>query len=56
MLFLLTLPAEFIANDKPLLLQYDGGYYFPVFAAYPETAFGGDFETRPSTASPTSSS
>ena len=45
-LFLLTLPAEFIANDKPLLLQYDGGYYFPVFAAYPETAFGGDFETE----------
>ena len=45
-LFALTLPAEFLANDKPLLIQYDGGYYFPVFAAYPETVFGGDFETE----------
>ncbi len=45
-LFALTLPAEFLANDKPLLIQYDGGYYFPVFAAYPETDFGGDFETE----------
>ena len=45
-LFAITLPAEFIANDKPLLIQYDGGYYFPVFAAYPETDFGGDFETE----------
>ena len=45
-LFAVTLPAEFISNDKPLLIQYDGGYYFPVFAAYPETAFGGDFETE----------
>ena len=46
LLFAVTLPAEFIANDKPLLIQYGGGYYFPVFAAYPETAFGGDFETE----------
>ena len=46
LLFAITLPAEFIANDKPLLIQYDGGYYFPVFVAYPETAFGGDFETE----------
>ncbi len=45
-LFLLTLPAEFIANDKPLLVRYDGGYYVPVFTAYPETEFGGDFETE----------
>ena len=45
-LFVLTLPAEFLANDKPLLIQYDGGYYFPVFATYPETDFGGDFETE----------
>ena len=45
-LFALTLPAEFIANDKPLLIHYDGGYYVPVFATYPETAFGGDFETE----------
>ena len=45
-LFLLTLPAEFIANDKPLLVRYDGSLYCPVLFAYPETAFGGDFETE----------
>ena len=45
-LFLLSLPAEFIANDKPLLVYFDGDYYFPVLAAYPETTFGGDFETE----------
>ena len=45
-LFLLSLPAEFIANDKPLLVHFDGDYYFPVLAAYPETTFGGDFETE----------
>ena len=45
-LFLLSLPAEFIANDKPILVRYDGSFYFPVFFIYPETAFGGDFETE----------
>jgi microcin C transport system permease protein len=45
-LFLVTLFAELIANDKPLLLEYDGGYYAPVFVSYPETAFGGEFETE----------
>ena len=45
-LFLLTLPAEFIANENPLLVNYDGSYYFPVLVAYPETTFGGDFETE----------
>lgn len=45
-LFFLTLPAEFIANDRPLLIQYKGGYYFPVFNTYAETVFGGDFETE----------
>ena len=44
-LFFLTLFAEFIANDKPLYLRYDGKSYFPVFFTYPETTFGGDFET-----------
>ena len=44
-LFVVTLFAEFIANDKPLYLRYDGKSYFPVFFTYPETAFGGDFET-----------
>src|SRR6476646_5367192 len=40
-LFIASLFAEFIANDRPLLIQYDGAYYFPVFRNYPETAFGG---------------
>ena len=44
--FLVTLPAEFVANDKPLLVQYQGGYYFPVLFASPETTFGGEFETE----------
>lgn len=41
-LFALTLPAEFVANDRPLLVHYDGGWYFPVIQQYPETTFGGD--------------
>ncbi len=45
-LFTLTLFAEFIANDKPLLIQYDGRFYFPILNAYPETTFGGEFETE----------
>ena len=45
-LFGLSLIAEFIANDKPILVRYDGGYYMPVFKFYPETAFGGDFRTE----------
>jgi microcin C transport system permease protein len=44
-LFILSLGAEFIANDRPLLVRFDGHWYFPVFVNYPETAFGGDFET-----------
>ena len=45
-MFLVTLCAEFIANDKPLMMRYDGSLYAPVFFSYPETAFGGDFETE----------
>lgn len=44
-LFILSLFAEFIANDRPILLTYKGDVYFPVLAAYPETTFGGEFET-----------
>jgi microcin C transport system permease protein len=44
-LFITSLFAEFIANDKPFLIRHDGHYYFPVFTTYPETAFGGEFET-----------
>jgi len=45
-LFILTIFAEFIANDKPLIVSYDGGLYFPALKYYPETTFGGDFETE----------
>ena len=37
-----SLLAEFIANDRPLLVEYDGRSYFPVFTDYAETTFGGD--------------
>lgn len=46
LLFVVTLFAEFIANDKPLLLKYDQHYYFPIFKEYPETTFDGEFETE----------
>jgi len=45
-LFFVTLFAEFIANDKPLVVKYDNHYYFPIFTEYPETTFGGEFETE----------
>jgi len=44
-IFILTLFAEFIANDKPFLVKYDGDFYSPVFVDYAETTFGGDFPT-----------
>jgi microcin C transport system permease protein len=44
-LFSVTLFAEFIANDRPLLVRFDGGVYLPVLHNYPETTFGGFFPT-----------
>jgi microcin C transport system permease protein len=44
-LFTASLFAEFIANDRPIVVHFDGGWYFPVFQSYPETAFGGVFPT-----------
>lgn len=41
-LFILSLFAEFIANDRPLILKYRGDYYFPILHYYPETTFGSD--------------
>tara|TARA_B100000131_G_scaffold146662_1_gene142612 strand:- start:531 stop:1550 length:1020 start_codon:yes stop_codon:yes gene_type:complete len=46
LLLIFTLPAEFIANDKPLLINYEGKIYLPIFKNYAETTFGGDFETN----------
>ena len=44
--FVLSLFAELLANDKPLLIYFDGQFYTPIISVYPETAFGGDFETE----------
>lgn len=44
-LFIVSLFAEFIANDKPFFIYMQGKTYFPAVVSYPETAFGGDFET-----------
>jgi microcin C transport system permease protein len=44
-LFVVSLFAEFIANDKPFLVKFDGKFYFPAVVTYSETTFGGDFET-----------
>jgi microcin C transport system permease protein len=44
-LFLISLFAELIANDRPFLIKFDGKLYFPAFINYSETTFGGDFET-----------
>jgi microcin C transport system permease protein len=45
-LFITTSFAEFLANDKPLLIVHESEIYMPVFKAYPETDFGGDFATE----------
>jgi microcin C transport system permease protein len=44
-LFIVSLFAEFIANDRPIVIVYDGAIYMPVLKDYPETAFGGTFTT-----------
>ena len=44
--FITSLFAEVISNDVPLLVIYKGEAYFPLFIEYPETVFGGDFETE----------
>lgn len=44
-LFICSLCAELIANDKPLLVQYRGSLYVPALKTYSETTFGGDFAT-----------
>jgi microcin C transport system permease protein len=43
-LFVLSLFSEFLANDKALIVRYDGRYYFPVFKNYSELEFGGEFD------------
>ena len=45
-LFLVSIFADFIANEKPLLIKYQNQIYLPIIIEYAETAFGGDFETE----------
>ncbi len=45
-LFGLSLFAEFLASDKPILVRYQGEFYTPIWSFYPETDFGGDFQTE----------
>ena len=45
LLFFVSLFAEVIANDKPFMINYDSRLYFPAVFTYPETTFGGEFET-----------
>ncbi|GAA3992656.1 ABC transporter permease [Comamonas faecalis] len=44
-LVLLSLCAELVSNDRPLVVRYQGQTYFPMLHDYPETTFGGDFST-----------
>jgi microcin C transport system permease protein len=45
-LLLVSLPAELWCNARPLVVRYEGRYYWPVLATYPESQFGGSFETE----------
>ncbi len=45
-LFTMSMFAELVANDKPLLVVFDGALYFPAMTVYPETTFGGEFQTE----------
>ena len=47
-LFIISLFADFIANEKPLLVKYQSKFYYPILQSYSETTFGGDFETEAS--------
>ena len=45
-IFCLSLVAELLSNDRPIVARYDGRTYVPLFHDYPETTFGGDFQTK----------
>ena len=51
-LFVVSLFADFLANDKPILIRYNESFYIPILVSYPETIFGGDFETEAEYADP----
>jgi len=52
LLFTMTLFAEFIANDRPIMVSFEGELYAPIFVDYPETTFGGFLETPTEYADP----
>src|ERR1051326_601336 len=43
--FAVSLAAELLSNDKPLVVRYEGHWYFPIVQTLPDKTFGGDFET-----------
>jgi microcin C transport system permease protein len=45
LVFLLSLFSELIANDQPIVVRYNGAFYFPIFKTYTDAFFGGDFPT-----------
>lgn len=45
-LVFVSLFAEVLCNQRPLIIKFNGEYYFPIFKIYPETTFGGDFDTE----------
>ena len=45
-LLLISLCADFISNDKPLIIKYENKLLFPIITSYQETYFKGDFETE----------
>lgn len=51
-IFTVTLCAEFVANDRPLAVRFDGEWRFPIFRFYSEADFGGEFQTEAEYASP----
>ncbi len=46
LLFFFSLFAELIANDKPLMIYFQGSFYWPITSQYSEKQFGGEFETE----------
>ncbi len=51
-IFVITLCAEFVANDRPLAVRFEGEWRFPIFQYFSEADFGGEFQTEAEYASP----
>jgi microcin C transport system permease protein len=45
-LFTASIFAELVSNNKPLIVSYNNHFYYPIIKMYPETTFGGDFQTE----------